>query len=137
MNGYCQFEIKGEKVFLKFGMISNQRFIEKARKFELFQSDEDGNQIYNILGLTHIIYSGYVNNCVIKEQVEKYSFEEFYDLIEDDFFVGKLRDDVTNAILEFSESRFIKRLVDKTQSEEETEKKNQKKKRVKKTTGTK
>lgn len=136
MNGYCEFEIKGEKVGLKFGMIANQRFLEKAKSFTFFETMSDGQRTLTVLGIAHVLYAGYVNNCYIKEQVTKHTFEDFFELIEDDFFVGKLRESVSNAIKEWSESRYIKQLIDDSK-ENGDEKKNPKKKKVKKMPGTK
>ena len=71
---YTSIEINGEKVGLKFGMASfrylaNTKFVE---------NDDALNEI----GIAKILYSGYYNNCIIKDAEPKFTLEDFVDLIE-------------------------------------------------------
>lgn len=71
---YTQLEIKGEKIGLKFGMASfrylaNSKFIQES-------------DVITEVGIAKIIYSGYYNNCIIKDIEPKYDLEFFVDYIE-------------------------------------------------------
>ncbi len=126
MKGYCEFTIQGEKVGLKFGLEAFKIFSIKASIFKLFDTT---NRMYNETGLATILYAGYANNCLIKQELEKFIFEYLYEVIEDDMYVGSLREDVVNAVTVFSESRFVKKAIDdlkEVQEEDDTEKKNPK-----------
>lgn len=116
MNGVAKITIDGREVALKFGLPAVRRILEKMAQYEL---SDDG--IYSDLGLSHVLYAGYLNGCVMKDEMAEMPFETFYNHVEN------LRDDETSkeqvqaAVKAFEESRYIKPLVEKLK--EETEKK--------------
>lgn len=71
---YTTFELKGEKIGLKFGMASF-RYLANTKFL-------DANDTITEIGIAKILYSGYYNNCIIKDVEPKYTLEDFVDYIE-------------------------------------------------------
>lgn len=105
MNGIAEITIAGQKVGLKFGLPAVRRFFEKAKEYELMK---DGK--YTDLGLAHLLYAGYLNLCIMKDQAAKFQFEDFYMLLED--ATEETRIEVIEAVRSFEESKLIKPLAD-------------------------
>lgn len=111
---YIKIEIDGQTIGLKFGMASFRYLQNKFSKGLAF-SENDLNEI----GISHIIYSGYYNNCLVKDVEPEVSFEELVEYVElnllNDEFVNKVKDIVDI----WSNSDFIKQAT----PQEETKKK--------------
>ena len=105
MNGIAQITVAGQKVGLKFGMPAVRRFFEKTMQYELMTDNK-----YTDLGLAHLVYAGYVNWCIMKDQATELKFEDFYTLIED--ADEETRVEVIAAVKAFEESKLIKPLAD-------------------------
>lgn len=101
---YTTLTINGEKIGLKFGMASF-RYLSEGR-FKEGKSFAN-NQLTEI-GIAHIIYSGYMNNCIVKEIDEIYNFEFFVDYLENNISNQKFLDDVKSVIDIWSMNDFIK-----------------------------
>jgi len=111
---YTTLTINNEKIGLKFGMasfryLSEGKFVE-GKSFQ--------NNIITEIGIAHIIYSGYMNNCLVKEIDEQYSFEFFVDFVESNIKNEKVMDEIKNIINIWANSDFIK-----SKSDESTKKK--------------
>jgi hypothetical protein len=112
---YTTITINNEKIGLKFGMasfryLSEGKFVE-GKSFQ--------NNIITEIGIAHIIYSGYMNNCLVKEIEEKYSFEFFVDLVESKINDSVFIDQLKSIMAVWSQSDFIK-----TQPTNDAKKKN-------------
>lgn len=113
---YTQIEINGTKIGLKYGMASFRylqgKFIEGV-SFE-------GNDL-NEIGIAHIIYSGYYNNCLIKEIIPSIPFEDFVDFIETNLHNDIVLQEIKGIIKIWAESDFIKSTqVEKTETKKKT-----------------
>lgn len=103
MNGIATITLNGQAVRLKFGLPAVRRIMEKMVQYKLA---DDG--IYSDLGLSHVLYAGYMNDCIMRDDAPAIAFEVFYDHVEN------LRDDeaakiqVQEAVKAFEASRFVK-----------------------------
>jgi hypothetical protein len=111
---YTSFTLGDKKLGLKFGMASFRYLQNKFTKGVVF-ADNDLNEI----GISHIIYSGYYNNCLVKDVEPEVSFEELVEYVE----LNLLNDEFVNKVKEivdiWSNSDFIKQST----PQEETKKK--------------
>lgn len=113
---YTTITINGEKIGLKFGMASF-RYLSEGRLTEgkSFQNNE-----LTEIGIAHIIYSGYYNNCIVKDVDAKLKFEDFVDFIE----LNLKNDEFINELKEVIEVWTQSDIIKQTQTEEEPKKKN-------------
>ena len=100
---YTTLTINGEKIGLKFGMASF-RYLSEGKFVE--GKAFSNNQLTEI-GIAHIIYSGYQNNCLVKEIEQKYSFENFVDFIEVNFTKDDFLNEIKSILDVWSKSDFI------------------------------
>lgn len=112
---YTTITVNGEKIGLKFGMasfryLSEGKFIE-GKSFQ--------NNVITEIGIAHIIYSGYMNNCLVKDIEETYSFEYFVDFIESNLSNDSFLNEIKKVIDLWTNSDFIK-----NETTEPTKKKN-------------
>lgn len=111
---YTTFLLGDKKLGLKFGMASFRYLQNKFTKGVAF-ADNDLNEI----GISHIIYSGYYNNCLVKDVEPEVSFEELVEYVENNL----LNEDFVNKVKEivdiWSNSDFIKQAT----PQEDTKKK--------------
>jgi len=118
-NGYCSVTINGKDVGLKFGMPANRMFFEKmALKPEILSGDT-----VNEVGICHLIYAGYVNNCLVKDIEPELTFGFFMEWVEealvDEGVKGKLQE-VSNC---YSESKFTQKCIEEINNKTEDLKK--------------
>lgn len=111
---YCTINFNDNKLGLKFGMASFRYLEGKFVEGKAFK----GNEL-NEIGIAHILYSGYYNNCLVKEIEPSYEFADFVDYIEMNLKNDEAMLEVKNAIDIWSQSDFIKQ----TQQVEEAKKK--------------
>ena len=112
---YCTVTIKDQTIGLKFGMASFRYLSEgKFQEGKSFVKNE-----LNEIGIAHILYSGYYNNCLVKDVDLKLTFEDFVDFIESSMVNKSSLDEITAAIKMWSDNDFIKQ----TSVEEEPKKK--------------
>lgn len=100
---YTQIEINNTKIGLKFGMASFRYLQGKFIEGVSF----DGNDL-NEIGIAHILYSGYYNNCLIKEIIPTIPFEDFVDFIESNLKNEIVLQQIKDTIKIWSENDFIK-----------------------------
>jgi hypothetical protein len=120
MNGIATLTIQGQQVLLKFGMPAVRRFFEKDLEYGF---TKDGS--YSDLAIAHILYAGYENGCMLKDEPKKLEFQAFYELAESFSMGDNNGEEIVAAITAFNDSRIIKRIAENAAKikEEEEEKK--------------
>lgn len=100
---YTQLLIDDKKIGLKFGMASFRYLQGKFINGIAFSGDE-----INEIGISHILYSGYYNNCLIKDEVPSILFEEFVDIVEKNITNDKFLENIKEIMKIWSECDVIK-----------------------------
>lgn len=118
MNGLAKITIDGREVVLKFGLPAVRRIMEKMLQYPLMQKSEE-NEIYNDLGLSHILYAGYINGCMMRDEIAELPFELFYTFIEDGADDKAIETHIVAAIKAFEDSKVLKNATDKLKEEVE------------------
>lgn len=113
---YTTFLLGDKKLGLKFGMASFRYLQNKFAKGLVFAQND-----LNEIGIAHIIYSGYQNNCLVKDVEPEVSFEELVDYIEQNLLDEAFIQQVKDIVEIWSNNDFIKKSVEQT--EETTKKK--------------
>jgi hypothetical protein len=113
---YTTITINDQKVGLKFGMASFRYLSEKFVEGISFQNGE-----LTEIGIAHLIYSGYYNNCLIKDVVPQYKFEFFSDFVESNLKNDSFLVEMKEVLRIWGENEFIKQAA--TSNEEEPKKK--------------
>ncbi len=112
---YCTITINDQKVGLKFGMASF-RYVSDGK---LVEGKSFVNNELNEVGIAHILYSGYFNNCLVKDVEPSLTFEDFVEHIEKTLISKGDLQEITNAIKVWSTNELIKQ----TQVSDEPKKK--------------
>lgn len=110
---YTTITINGEKIGLKFGMASFRYLSDKFANNKAIENNE-----LNEIAIAQIIYSGYYNNCLVKEIEPALTFEDFVDFIELNIKNTEVIESIRAVIEVWSKNDFLK------QPETETKKKN-------------
>lgn len=100
---YSYITINGERISLKFGMASFRYLSDKFVDGISF----DGQSI-NEIGVSHLIYSGYHNWCLVKIEKPKYTFEDIVDFVEANLSNGEFLNEVTDVVKVWSENQYLK-----------------------------
>ena len=100
---YTTITINGTKIGLKFGMASFRYLSDKFVEGKAYTNNE-----LNEIGIAHILYSGYYNNCLIKDVEIVESFESFVDFIEVNLNNKVVLSDIKNVIQIWSQNEFLK-----------------------------
>lgn len=77
--GICTIEVEGETIPLRFGMPANRILFEKLADNPTMLSSTNVNE----KGVAWLIYAGYVNACMAKDQEPVKDFEYFFAFVED------------------------------------------------------
>ena len=114
---YTTIEIEGKTIGLKFGMASF-RYLQNRFKDEI---SFNGNTLTEI-GFAQILYSGYYNNCIIKDVVPEYNIEFFVDFIENNLKDDDIINKINSVIQLWSENDYIKNIsnTEKTETKKKT-----------------
>ncbi len=107
MHGFTEIEISDKKIGIKFGLPAIRQIAEKMAKYNLITGDS-----YNELGIAHIIYAGYCNNCMVKDEVPSIPFSHFYDFVEQAILDKELKEKIVPVVRIFEESRFLKQALE-------------------------
>lgn len=110
---YTTIIINDETIGLKYGMASLRYLTDK------FDSSAFNNNELTEIGIAHILYAGYYNNCLVKNQDTKLTFEQFVDWIELNLRNEEVIQQIKNAIDVWSQNEYIKQ----SQEVEQTTKK--------------
>jgi hypothetical protein len=100
---YTTITINGTKIGLKFGMASFRYLSDKFVEGKAYTNNE-----LNEIGIAHILYSGYYNNCLIKDAEIGYSFESFVDFIEANLNNEGVLSEIKDIIQIWSQNEFLK-----------------------------
>lgn len=100
---YTTITINGEEIGLKFGMASFRYLTDKFVDGVSFNEN-----MINEIGISHIIYGGYYNHCLIKNEKPKYNFEYIVDYIESNLKNQKVLQELQEVIKVWSDSDIIK-----------------------------
>lgn len=120
MNGVAKLTVGGQDVVLKFGLPAIRRIMEKMLQYQLTDIDEETKgETYNDLGLSHVLYAGYLNGCMMRDVPTDIPFEAFYTLLEDCAEDKGKAAEVTAAIACFEESKIVKQSLEKLKDEVE------------------
>ena len=100
---YTTITINDQKVGLKFGMASFRYLSDKFKDNVTFANDE-----LNEIGISHIIYSGYYNNCLVKGVLPEMTFENLLDYIESNIMKQDFLEEIKEIIKVWTDSEMIK-----------------------------
>jgi hypothetical protein len=115
---YTSITIDGQKIGLKFGMASFRYLTDKLVEGVSFDNNE-----LNEIGIGHILYGGYTNNCLVKGVLPEFTFEYFVDTIEKNLINDEFLNQIKEVIKVWTESDFIKQAVDISEAKEQPKKK--------------
>jgi hypothetical protein len=115
---YTTITINNQKVGLKFGMASFRYLSDKFKDGISFENGE-----LNEIGVSHLVYSGYYNNCLVKGVLTEMTFENLVDYVETNIMKNEFLEELKNIIKVWGESDMIKSNVAETKEVEETTKK--------------
>ena len=115
---YTTITINDQKVGLKFGMASFRYIADK-----LIDGITSENGELNEIGITHLVYSGYYNNCLVKGVLPEMTFETLLDYIENNLAKKEFLEELKEIIKVWGESDMIKQNVAASQSDNEGAKK--------------
>lgn len=78
MNGYIEMTLLGRKRGLKFG---NLAFEHLGGTFEAIE--KIGGQYYTQKFTADVLYAGLLNNCLRKDEMPDFKYEEVFDFVEE------------------------------------------------------
>jgi hypothetical protein len=116
---YTTITINDQKVGLKFGMASFRYLSDKFKDGISFENGE-----LNEIGVAHLVYSGYYNNCLVKGVLPEITFENLVDYVETNIMKPEFLEELKNIIKVWGESDMIKsNIVSSEEVEDKTKKK--------------
>jgi hypothetical protein len=115
---YTTITINDQKVGLKFGMASFRYLSDKFKDGISFENGE-----LNEIGVAHLIYSGYYNNCLVKGVLPELTFENLVDYVEVNIMKNEFLEELKGIIKVWGESDMIKSNIAVAQEVEEKAKK--------------
>jgi hypothetical protein len=115
---YTTITINDQKVGLKFGMASFRYLSDKFKDGISFENGE-----LNEIGVAHLVYSGYYNNCLVKGVLPELTFENLVDYIETNIMKNEFLEELKVIIKVWGESDMIKSNVAQTEQVEPEAKK--------------
>jgi hypothetical protein len=100
---YTTITINDQKVGLKFGMASFRYLSDKFKDGISFENGE-----LNEIGVAHLVYSGYYNNCLVKGVLPEMTFENLVDYVETNIMKNEFLEELKGIIKVWGESDMIK-----------------------------
>jgi hypothetical protein len=104
---YCTITINGTKTGIKFGMASYRYLQGKLVEGKTHQGEE-----LNEIGIAYILYSGYWNNCIIKDAEPELTLADFVEFIEGNLRNPDALGEIRNALEIWTKNDFIKQAED-------------------------
>lgn len=114
---YTKLTINETEVGLKFGMYSARYLAEKLINPYCF----DGDQITEI-GIAHVVYGGYINNCAVKDIHPELTFEQVVDFVESSIGSDDRVNALAHVIKVWSESQIVKSTVEESKKKKSSPK---------------
>ncbi|MEJ7738521.1 MAG: hypothetical protein WKF97_13910 [Chitinophagaceae bacterium] len=103
-NGYTQIKINNQEIGIKFASAALLQIREKVKGNPMLFSGDELTQA----DVAHLIYAGYCNNCLRKDEQPSIPFEDFFD------FVEQSTAEVLRTIMEcYMGSPFVAPYIDK------------------------
>lgn len=100
------------RVGLKFGLPSVRKISEAGEKYDILSKDGG----YNALGIAHVLFAGYCNNQLVKEQINHLALVDFVDVIEEAFVLKSTEPQKWESILQamrfFADSFVVKSVIE-------------------------
>jgi hypothetical protein len=119
MNGIAIITIQGQEVRLKFGLPAIRHYMEASLTTAL-----TSGEVYSDHGIAVILYAGYKNACLIREEPEKFRLEDFCELVEEDYTLeSEGKEAIIAAIKAFNDSRVVKKVSERLKNAKEEEEK--------------
>jgi hypothetical protein len=115
---YTTITINDQKVGLKFGMASFRYLSDKFKDGISFENGE-----LNEIGIAHLLYSGYYNNCLVKGVLPEMTLENLVDYIEVNILKSEFLEELKKVISVWGESDMIKSSVASAQEIDDKAKK--------------
>jgi hypothetical protein len=109
---YTTITINNQKVGLKFGMASFRYLAEKFVEGISYTNGE-----LNEIGLSHLLYAGYYNNCLVKDVLPDYKFEQIVDYVESNLKNESFLEEMKEVVKVWGESDFVKKAIESTSEE--------------------
>lgn len=106
---YTTITINDQKIGLKFGMASFRYLSDKFANNKAIENNE-----LNEIAIAHILYSGYYNNCLVKEVEPSLTFEDFVDFIEANIMDVDVVENIRAVVEVWSKNDFLKDTQEKT-----------------------
>jgi hypothetical protein len=109
---YCTITVNEQTIGIKFGMASF-RYLSEGKFVEGKSFDSNG---LNEIGISHILYSGYYNNCIVKEIIPSLNFEDFVDYVETAMLNKEGISKLTEIIKIWTDNRYLKDSINNNES---------------------
>lgn len=110
---YTSIIINGQKVGIKFGMASFRYLSEKFVDGKAYHNNE-----LTEIGISYIVYSGYYNNCIVKEEEPGLSFSDIVDWVESSLLDSSKSKEIMDVINLWAANDFVRKKEDKEENEE-------------------
>lgn len=104
---YTSIIINGQKVGIKFGMASFRYLSDKFSAGKAYHNNE-----LTEIGIAYIVYSGYYNNCIVKEEEPVLSFSDIVDWVESSLLNGKKSDAIIEVVNLWASNDFVRKKVE-------------------------
>lgn len=102
MNGYIVADLGGKKRGIKFGMYAVTMISRRIGKYL-----QEGSEVTSQMAV-EILYAGLVNNCVVKESEQDFTYEQVTDWVEEMWYSEDGQKVIVEVVREFENSRPIK-----------------------------
>lgn len=100
---YTTITINGETYGLKYGMASFRYLTDKFVEGISF----NGTSV-NEIGISHIIYGGYYNNCLVKNEKLTLTFENIVDWVEQNLKNQEVLNQINEVVKVWTDTDVIK-----------------------------
>lgn len=101
---YTTLTLGDKKIGLKFGMASFRYLQSKFNDGRSFTNDD-----LNEISISHILYSGHYNNCLVKDVEPQITFEELVDYVETNLLNPSFVEEIKRIVDVWSQNDFIKK----------------------------
>lgn len=118
-SGLISITVESEKIDLRFGIVATRMFLEKMVDDPTIISGETINEI----GAAHLIYCGYVNNCMVMDRTPDKTLGFFIAFVEQAFIDDSVKNQIIAVAKAYAESKYSKKVIDTAKENIEDSKK--------------